>query len=95
MDRALKNMNRLVKKVLQMYIGIEWNSMDEFDRRVPDIFAGSTHAPCEKKFGGKYTEKPLFCVLGDFPMTICNIPFCNSKIGRFSRDIPLDGFAEN
>ena len=39
MELALKNMNRLVKKVLQMYIGIEWNSMDEFDRCVPAIFS--------------------------------------------------------
>ena len=91
-------MNRLVKKVLQMYIRIEWNSTDEFDgwHLAPcDVFAGSTHAACKKKFGGKYTEKRLFCVLGDLPMTICNIPICNSNFGRFSMCIPLDGFAEN
>ena len=38
MDRALKNMNRLVKKVLQMYIGIELNSMDKFDGWHPAKF---------------------------------------------------------
>ena len=31
-------MNRLVKKVLQMYIGIEWNSLDEFDGWHPAKF---------------------------------------------------------
>ena len=68
--------------------------MDEFDRCAPAIFR-KVCTPCEKIYGGKYTEKPLFCVLGDFPMTICNIPICNSNFGRFSRCLALGGFAEN
>ena len=42
MELALKNMNRLVKKVLQMYIGIGSNSMNEFDRCVPAMFLQTT-----------------------------------------------------
>ena len=45
MDRALKNMNRLVKKVLQMYIGIELNSMDEFDGWHPAKFLHTLYMP--------------------------------------------------
>ena len=39
-------MNRLVKKVLQMYIGIEWNSMDEFDGWHPAKFLHTLCMEC-------------------------------------------------
>ena len=57
MELALKNMNRLVKKVLQMYIGIEWNSMDEFDGWHPAKFLHTLCMHCGLKEDGQGKEE--------------------------------------
>ena len=76
-------MNRLVKKVLQMYIGIEWNSMDEFDGWHPAIFSQGYACGVQKEIRRKVYQKTARWCTWRFPYDDLHIPILDDLAGVY------------